>query len=350
MKKLKSLLFVLLIVIVAAQLDACKKEKDDTPTKPSNGVYDPTPYVYNLPSHFPGFYEPDYNKATVEGVALGKRIYYDKMLSLGGALEGKACASCHNQATNFSNNDPGTSVMPHTNLVYASAFLWIGSKAGPLEKVMEFEISEFFQANISLFKADTTYQRMCFEAFGTKDIGLTEMSYALAQWLRTHISGEAKFDRFYNFEENLTPLELRGYQLFTTEAADCFHCHSTPITSDYMYHNIGLDSIFSGEALGRFNFTHDSSDIGKFKTPSLRNVAVTAPYMHDGRFATLEEVVEHYNSGVKRTNTLDPIMTKPGKEYGLLLSDYDKAALVAFLKTFTDDDYLTNPEFADPFE
>lgn len=329
----------------------CKKDEDSTskPTKPS-GTYNPTPYTVKLPAHFPNFVTPKDNPTTLEGISLGKRIYYDEMLSVGGPLEGNACASCHLHSNNFSNNAAGLAVMPHTNLQWTSHFLWNGKVEGSLEDVMNFEIMDFFQADISLFAADSIYRSMSFEAFGNPNITEKEMAKALAQWLRSLVSANSKFDRFFNFEEDLTPLEKRGYLLFNTEQGDCFHCHSTPLTTDLLFHNIGLDSLPVGLDAGRYNVTLNPADLGKFKTPSLRNVEMTAPYMHDGRYQTLEEVVEHYNSKVLHSASLDPIMTKPGKEYGLNLSEYDKAALVAFLKTFTDEEYLNNSELDSPFE
>lgn len=348
MKKLR--LPAIIVVLVMIVQFSCKKDDDSPTTSPKvPGTYDPTHYTVEMPKHFPNFVTPKDNPTTVEGIALGRRIYYDDMLSVGGPLEGRACASCHVQASNFSNNATGTSVMPHTNLQWTSHFLWNGKVEGSLEDVMTFEIMDFFQADISLFAADTTYRRMSFEAFGTEEITEKEMAMAMAQWLRSLVSTNSKFDRFFNFKEELTPLELRGQQLFNTEQGDCFHCHSTPLTTDHLFHNIGLDSVFEDFNAGRYNVTGNPADYGKFKTPSLRNVEMTAPYMHDGRYATLEEVVEHYNSKVRHSNSLDPIMTKPGKEYGLQLSDYDKAALVAFLKTFTDDEYLNNPDHQSPF-
>ena len=151
-------------------------------------------------------------------------------------------------------------------------------------------------------------------------------------------------------EVELSALELRGQLLFNSELGDCFHCHSTPLTTDLLFHNNGIDSVFEDFDKGLYNVTGSESDIGLFKTPSLRNVEMTAPYMHDGRFQTLEEVVEHYNSGVKRSPTLDPLMTKENRKNGLNLSTYDKAALVAFLKTLTDESYLNDPKYKNPFE
>ena len=183
----------------------------------------------------------------------------------------------------------------------------------------------------------------------SKEITEKEVAYALAQFFRVLASTDSKFDKFLKKEAALSPSELNGMDIFFTEKGDCFHCHTVPLMTNNDYHNIGLDSVFSGGNLGRYTITTDVTDIGKFKSPSLRNVALTAPYMHDGRFATLEEVVEHYNSGVKNSSTLDPLMTKPGKEFGLQLTAQEKSDLVSFLKTFTDDTFLTDTTLSNPF-
>ena len=232
---------------------------------------------------------------------------------------------------------------------WTTHFLWNGAKKGALEDVAMFEITEFFQADISLFNADTDYKRLCYEAFETEEVTVENMSFALAQFFRTLTSGNSKYDRFIKFEEELSGLELMGLKLFNTEAGDCFHCHSVPMTTDQMFHNIGLDATFNETNSGRFLVTNDEADLGKFKTPTLRNVAKSSPYMHDGRFKTLKEVIEHYNTGVEHSATLDPIMSKPGKEFGLKLDDYDKYALELFLKTLTDTLYTNNPAHSDPF-
>jgi cytochrome c peroxidase len=309
-----------------------------------------TPYTFDIAAHFPPFATPVHNQTTEEGVALGRRLYYDKMLSEGGPFEGKACASCHFQISSFTKNTQGTAVLPHTNLNWASYFLWNGKISGGLEEVMNFEIVEFFQADIALFKADPTYQRLSCEAFGTNDISEREMADAMAQWMRTLVSSRSKYDRYLAGEEALTELESMGEIIFTTSIGDCFKCHALPLTTDLAFHNNGLESSPTGYDMGRFNVTGDPADIGWFKTPTLRNVALTAPYMHDGRFQTLEEVVEHYNSTVRWSTTLDPVMQTGDKKYGLGLSQINKDALVAFLKTFTDTSFTNDPEFSDPFK
>ncbi|MDL5051473.1 cytochrome c peroxidase [Oscillatoria amoena NRMC-F 0135] len=157
---------------------------------------------------------------------------------------------------------------------------------------------------------------------------------SIAQYLRTLISSQSKFDLFLQHKTNFTNSERIGLSIYMSEKGDCFHCHGFPLMTDNMFHNNGLDSAFAGQNKGLYLVTGNSGDLGKFSTPTLRNIEFTAPYMHDGRFGTLEEVVEFYDSGVKHSETLDPIMTKPGKERGLNLNVYEKKMLGRVSKNF----------------
>ena len=179
-------------------------------------------------------------------------------------------------------------------------------------------------------------------AFGTPDITADRIARALEQFLLVQVSHHSKFDRSLAGQLELSEEEKRGFELFHTEydprrgqfGADCFHCHGGPLFMSQSFANNGLDATFKD--LGRTLVTGKPGDRGKFAVPSLRNVAVTAPYMHDGRFATLEEVIEHYSTGVKRSATLDPNLAKH-PDGGVLLSEADKKALAAFLRTLTDE-------------
>ena len=143
---------------------------------------------------------------------------------------------------------------------------------------------------------------------------------------------------------------MHGANIFYTEQGDCFHCHGTPLFTNNTFNNTGMDTVFSGLNFGRYLYTGLATDMGKFSAPTLRNIELTAPYMHDARFKTLEEVMEFYNSGVHwNSPNIDPIMTKPFKEYGLMLTSMDKADLIAFLKTLTDTTLLTDPTVSNPF-
>jgi cytochrome c peroxidase len=194
--------------------------------------------------------------------------------------------------------------------------------------------------------ADPEYPSAFEQAFGTTQITADLMARALEQFLLTQVSYNSKFDHMLLGEAKFTPEEQRGFELFQTEydprrgqfGADCFHCHGGPLFQSQGFANNGLDAAFAD--LGRGKVTGKAADAGKFAVPSLRNVALTAPYMHDGRFRTLEEVVEHYCTGVQRSPTLDPNIAKH-PDGGVPLSTADKRALVAFLKTLTDENFQT---------
>jgi cytochrome c peroxidase len=193
------------------------------------------------------------------------------------------------------------------------------------------------------------YPALFTAAFGSSEITPEKIGLAIESYVLTLLSSDSKFDRVMQRRALFTPEEQRGFFLFSTEydprfglrGADCFHCHGGPLFQNPGFANNGLDSEFKD--LGRAKVTGKDWDKGKFAIPSLRNVALTAPYMHDGRFATLEEVVEHYNSGLKRSPTLDPNLAKHPTD-GLRLTPEDKKSLVAFLKTLTDDRFVPKTE------
>jgi cytochrome c peroxidase len=330
-------------------LAACKRDPGEQ-VPPSTAAT--TPVEFDLPWYFPQMEIPADNPTTREGIALGRMLYYDTLLSAGGPRAGRSCSSCHSQALGFTvpGSPPGFSnALPHVNLGWSKNFLWRGQVHGTLEDIMRFEVEEFFAVDVDLLRNHPEYPQRFRKALGTTSITQADVGKALAQWFRSLISSNSRMDRYLRYEVALTPSELNGMVLYLTEAGDCFHCHGLPLLTDNAFHNIGLDSVFTGSNQGRFLETGDPADLGAFKTPTLRNIALTAPYMHDGRFATLEEVVEHYNSGVKHAPSLDPIMTKPGKETGLHLSPQEKADLVAFLNTFTDPVFISDTALASPF-
>jgi cytochrome c peroxidase len=169
---------------------------------------------------------------------------------------------------------------------------------------------------------------------------------AIAQFERTLISGNSKFDKFLNGEATLTVQEQEGLNVFMDEErGDCFHCHgnpNNPLWTDNQFHNNGLDATFTDLGLGAV--TGNPNDNGKFRSPTLRNLAYTAPYMHDGRFLTLDDVIEHYSSGLQNSSTIDPLMKKV-EQGGVQLSEEDKNNLKAFLLTLSDPSFINNPAF-----
>jgi cytochrome c peroxidase len=224
--------------------------------------------------------------------------------------------------------------------------LWNGKIQGSLEDIMLFEVQEFFKADMQRFSEDEDYSRLFFEAFGEETITYQLAANALAQFERTMISQNSVYDKVFLGERFFTDEEYNGYELFNTEEGDCFHCHGGILLTDNLFHNNGLDSEINDPGLAEI--TGDPLDQGKFKTPTLRNIEFTAPYMHDGRYATLEEVIDFYSEGLNYSPTVDPLM-KNVHQGGIRLTEKEKQDLIAFLKTFSDTSYLVKPELSDPF-
>jgi cytochrome c peroxidase len=326
-----------------------------------------TPYHLTISRFAPQPDLPRDNPLTGEGVTLGSRLFFDRRLS---ADDSESCAACHNPRLAFSqprrvsrgvDGDLGTRNAPSLeNLAWKDFFFWDGRAATLREQVLQpiqnpVEMHEPLANAVAKIAADTDYHRLFANAFGSPEITPDKIARALEQFLLVQVSFDSKFDRVMNGAAKFTDEERRGFVLFNTEydpyhgqyGADCFHCHGGPMLQSQSFANNGLDSAFRD--LGRFTVTKRAGDEGKFAVPSLRNVAVTAPYMHDGRFRTLEEAVEHYCTGMKRSATLDPNLAKH-PDGGVPLSAEDKRALVAFLKTFTDKRFLPPAASANPAE
>lgn len=312
---------------------------DDIPPGP---VYDPTPLQIAIPEHFPILDIPEDNPTTVEGVFLGRMLFYDPILHRDST---EACASCHQQAMAFST--PGN-IIPHINLGWSTAFLWNGKIQGSLEKSMTFESEEFFQTDLGRLERHPDYPGYFFKAFGSEDITYENIGKALAQFERTMISGDSKYDLYLRpgLPVFLTDEEFLGFDLFFTEKGDCFHCHGGILFTDNLFHNNGLDAEPSE---GLFEVTGISDDIGRYKTPTLRNIELTAPYMHDSRYQTLEEVIDFYSEGLHQSPTVDPLMKNVYKG-GIQLTEQEKGYLIAFLKTLTDTVYVNKVELGSPFQ
>jgi cytochrome c peroxidase len=320
-----------------------------------------TPRVFVVPAGFPQPELPADNPLTLEGVALGRALFNDRRLSVHAA---QSCASCHAPARGFSDSvafsrgadgQPGVrNAMPLLNLAWSPAYAWDGSQPRIRDQARAamsnpVEMHADLPAVVAALAGDPAMGEKFRAAFGSPEVTAERIGLALEQYLLTRVSADSRFDRAARGEVELTAAEKRGFQLFLTEydpargqhGADCFHCHGGALFSDYGYKNNGLDAVAADP--GRAKVTGRADDTGKFKTPSLRNVALTAPYMHDGRFATLEEVVAHYDHGVKRNAALDPNLAKH-PDAGMNLSAADQAALVAFLKTLTDSSVLASGE------
>lgn len=326
--------------------------------------YEPTPQPLAIPQLFlqtiiPPVI-PNNNPQTVEGVALGKKLFFDTILSENGS---QACASCHAPQNAFGANTPTSAgidgisgirnAMPLFNLAwnYGDRFNWDGAALSLERQALEpvenpIELHSNWDAVVERLQNDSDYLELFQRAFKTSRITKELTTKAIAQFERTLISANSKFDNYSLGQASLTPQELNGLDVFLREdKGDCFHCHgnpNNPLWTDNLFHNNGLDATFTDLGLG--GVTGDPNDNGKFRSPSLRNLAFTAPYMHDGRFNTLDEVINHYSEGLQNSSTIDPLMKKV-EEGGVQLSNEDKANLKAFLLTLSDASFITNPAF-----
>lgn len=334
--------FLVGIVLGILFVISCRR----TTQEPDDTKYTQTPISLKIPTFFPKMDIPKDNEMTQERLSLGRKLYYDPILS----NNGKACASCHFQDKGFTSDVAvGATVLPHINLGWSSNFLWKGEKNCSLEEMMLYEVNEFFITDVSKLNASDTYKKLFKKAYNIEIISSKDIAYALAQFFRTLISGNSKFDQFRRHELALNLDEQRGMELFFTEKGDCFHCHGGSLFTDNDFHNTGLDASFATGEQGRYDVTGIASDIGKYKTPTLRNCEKRTQFMHDGRFTTLEQVIDFYDHGFHKTSpNIDPLMLLPEKKDGLQLSPQDKADLVAFLKTLTDNVFLTDTTLSKP--
>ena len=337
-------------------LMSCSSKEED--------VYIPIPYDLKIPKLFEDKLIapiiPFDNPLTVEGIALGKKIFSDKILSGNRTI---SCAHCHrlqeafSHSLQFSEGANGTfghrNSMPLFNLAwnFDEFFAWDGQDISLENQAFEpvsnpIEMNADWKNIEKRFNNHDTYPTLFKEAFGTSVIDSNLIVKAIAQFERTLISADSKFDKYLLGEATLTPEEQNGFAVFMDEEkGDCFHCHGSnnnPLWTDNQFHNNGLDASFADLGLGAV--TGDPADNGKFKTPSLRNLTFTAPYMHDGRFATLDEVINFYSEGLQLSATIDPLM-KNVNEGGVGLSAKDKADLKAFLLTLSDLNFINNPDF-----
>jgi cytochrome c peroxidase len=327
------------------------------------------PYVLDYPSYMGATYIPDDNKLTVNKVQLGRMLFYDPIISVDSTV---SCASCHKQSFAFASSTPlskkvhGLSTVRNTsnlfNLVFIKNFFWDG-RTQTIETATTDAMNGEQEFNIESFKQKiakrTDYQNLFQSVFGTNQVTQDQVAKAIASFLRTLISANSKFDKGKKEgDENkyLNPLEIQGKGIFTTEEGDCFHCHGNPTSNpqftDDLFHNNGLDSFMTIDGFkdkGKGGFTKLATDYGKFKTPPLRNLSYTGPFMHDGRLATIDDVLNHYNNTVYKSITIDPNMKKVNQG-GLLLSQPRLDALKAFLLTLDDPDFIHDTTFRNPFK
>ena len=380
-------MLILSVVVSTTFFIACKKDKTTSPAPDPVAIYlnlPEIPFNYSNPA-LPAYLNappiqaqintPVSNPVTDWGATLGRVLFYDKTLSKNNTI---SCASCHIQANGFS--DPltlsrgfaggltGRNSMSIINAKYYpnGRFFW-DQRAATLEDQVLMPIQDLVEMGVTLDTLVTRVQNQPYystlftKAFGNNTINSNLISKALAQFVRSVVSFQSKYDAgrttlpagpapppnavFPNF----TAQENRGKEIFLSPQNACAACHGTEMFTAPQEKNNGLDATITDRGFGAV--TNNPADNGLFKVTTLRNVELTAPYMHDGRFNTLEQVVEHYSTGVKNHPNLSPQLRLPGGQPRLLnLTAADKAALVAFLKTLTDTNVITDVKYANPFK
>lgn len=342
--------------MLALVLSSCKKDKAKT------SEHTTTPYNLELPAGFPEMIIPSWNPLTEEGVKLGRHLFYDRRLSFNNS---QACADCHFPQNAFSDPDQFSDgadgsvgerqAMVLQNLGYADRFFWDGRVLTLEEQALKpitdpIEMNSTWGHVISFLKNDPNYQDLFFKAFGADKIDSTHVGYALAQFERILISGNSRFDQWLRGEILPTPDEFAGFDLFKSlNGGDCFHCHShsSRLFTDHSFKNNGMDVVLTDMGFG--DVSGVTTDNGKFKVPTLRNIEYSAPYMHDGRFSTLDQVIDFYSDQVEENSpNISPLM-EFANQGGVGLTVPEKQQLKAFLKSLSDPEFINNPKFASPF-
>jgi len=321
--------------------------------------YQNVPVAYAVPSNFPPLtYNLANNPITEKGFELGKKLFYDGRLSSDGIV---SCGFCHEQSSafthhghTFSNGVDGAVGTRNTpaiqNMGYLNSYMYDGVTTHlDLQPIIPFlsdiEMHGNFTTAIAMMKADPKYAKLYKLAFADGQVNTDNMMKALSQFMVMLTSSNSKFDKYRRHETggDLSAAELDGYAVFDQK---CASCHATDLFTDQSFRNNGLPVNPQINDMGRYRVTLDDNDKYKFKVPSLRNVEKTAPYMHDGRLFTLEAVLDHYDSGIVASATLDAGLSHNGV-LGIPLSSDEKTKIIAFLKTLTDTQFLTDHRFSE---
>lgn len=338
---MKRVYFILLLIVLVA----CKKEAENT-TTPSRDSTN----LLSIPEGFPPIPFPEGNELTAERWQLGKLLFFDRRLSINNSI---SCGSCHHPFLAFADNvafssgvfnRPGTRNSPSLANVAYQPYLLREGGVPTLEMQVLVPIQEHNEFNHNIvdianeLKSDTVYAEMSRKAYN-REVDPFVITRAISNFQRTIISGNSRYDQFH-FQNNSAALnsqEKVGMSLFFSSKTNCSNCHGGFNFSNYQFENNGLDSVYTD--IGRQRFTNDSADEALFKVPSLRNVGLTAPYMHNGSIKTLNEVIEHYNSGGKNHKHKSPLLQP------LHLSPTEKDALVAFLNALSDFEFINDTKW-----
>jgi cytochrome c peroxidase len=347
MQRLKLRILIIAVATIVLILQACGIDPVIKEELPADNIQLVMPTGWPYPR-----YDFSTNPLTKEGFILGRKLFYDTKLSRDNTI---SCASCHQQFAAFSHLDHplshgidglfGTRNAPGLfNLNWQTNFMWDGGinhiEVQPLAPITNpVEMDETLNGVINKLQNDSKYPDMFYDAFGTRTINSQLMFKAMAQFMGMLVSAKSKYDSYLNGQAAFNSSEQNGLSLFN---ANCATCHTPPLFTNFNFENNGLDTVFADA--GRATITTLASDSGKFKVPSLRNVALSRPYMHDGRFQTLQQVIEHYATGIKHSATLSSQLTN-----GITLTSQEKTDLINFLKTLSDNAFISDKRFKDPF-
>lgn len=339
--------YAALSALVMIALNACEIDPPIKEELPSDNIHLVVPDGWPAP-----VYDFTTNRLTQDGFILGRKLFYDPKLSRDNTI---SCASCHQQFAAFSHLDHrlshgidglfGTRNAPGLfNLNWQNSFMWDGGinhiEVQPTAPITNpVEMDETIANVVTKLQNDPAYRDMFNKAFGTTTVTSQLMFKAMAQFMGMLVSYNSRYDLYTQGRATLNASETNGLALFQSH---CSNCHTPPLFSNYQFANNGLDYTFTDA--GRATVTGLAADSGTFRIPSLRNVALSSPYMHDGRFATLQAVLQHYAGGIKNSSTLHPSLAA-----GMTLSTQEQNDLIAFLKTLTDYTFVNDKRFNDPF-
>lgn len=321
-------------------------------------IYEPVLLEVNLPSNFPDMvYNLENNPITEAGFELGKDLFYEGKLSINNSI---SCGTCHEQAFAFTHHGHNVSeglgigtrnTPPIQNLAYQTSFMWDGAATHldlqPILPILnEVEMGDTLENVISKLEVDADYQEKFSRAFDDGEVNSENLLKAMSQFMVMMISSNSKYDKYVRGENDviLTTTELDGLHTFQDK---CATCHATDMFTDHNFRNNGLSINPAVDDKGRYNILENLDDLYKFKVPSLRNVGITQPFMHDGRFTTLEAVLNFYDSGIVDNGNVDELLLKEDGTYGISLTDYEKESIISFLNTLTDNEFLEDERFAE---
>ncbi len=301
------------------------------------------------PQHFPpAHYTHNTNPYSKAGFDLGKNLFFDPILSRDSTI---SCASCHHQTNAFADKNVARSKGINGglsdrnspaifNMAWNTSFMWDGG-INHIE-VMPFaplvhprEMGDDLSNILRKLQQHSVYSHQFQSVFNKTKLDDQQLFWALAQYMSNLVSANSRYDKYVLGSANLSISELKGLSLFRS---NCSSCHSEPLMTDYKFHNNGLDTLFKD--VGRYRISQNAIDLGRFKTPSLRNIALTAPYMHDGRFSQLDQVIDHYSHHIVSSPSLSAPLSK--NVGGFQFSEEEKKNLIEFLYTLTDQEFIQN--------